>query len=187
MFITVLVWILLIFLLFLSLYVLIWQLHLLVAVLTGAPVVYTHKPALADAYNFAHLQPGELIIDLGCGNAQALIFAAQKFGAKGIGVERSPLFYLLAKIYIRLSGQNKNIQVYLGDFKKIENQLKKADVIYLYLLNPVMKQIEDWFFNHISNSTRVVSMSFTFTNHQPEQVIETTNLWQKTKVMLYKK
>lgn len=178
---------LLLFLFILILAILIWQFNLLLALIFGAPVVYAHPRAITDAFRLAGLKKGETIVDLGCGNANTLIIAAKKFGAKGIGVERAPLFYWWSKVNVYLCGQSKNIKIYYGDFRKIESLLKTSDVIYLYLLTGVLSNIETWLFDHIGPQTRIVSLSFKFPNHEPMQTSQTCNLGDSTQVLLYKK
>lgn len=169
------------------LWVLFWQFSLLLALLFGAPVVYTNQRALVDAFDFAGLKKGETIIDLGCGDASSLILAAKKYGAHGIGVERSPYFYLYSQLRVYLSGEQKNIKIFYGDFKKIEKYLPQADFIYVYLLPNVLKKIEDWLFGRIKPAARIISMSFFFSVHQPYLIQNTINLGDKTKILLYKK
>lgn len=179
--------ILLIFLFIIILAVLIWQFNLMLALIFGAPVVYSHSRAVFDAFKLAGLKPGETVIDLGCGNAHTLILAAKKFDAKGIGVERVPLFYWWSKFQVYLAGESQNIQIFYGDFKKVEQYLPKSNVIYLYLLNHVLVNMEDWLFTHIGPDTRIVSLSFKFAKHQPINSCTTCNLGDSTHVFLYKK
>jgi hypothetical protein len=86
-----------------------------------------------------------------------------------------------------LAGERKNIRIILGDFQKAEKELAKADIVYLYLLNSALVQIEDWFFKTISKDARVVSLCFWFENHNNQKIINTFNLGRETQVRLYKK
>ena len=169
------------------LWVLLWQFSLLMALIFGAPVVYTNKRALIDAFDFAGLKPGNTIIDLGCGDAGSLILAAKKYGVKGIGVERSPFFYFYSKLKVHLSGEKENIKIIYGDFKKAEQYISQADFIYVYLLPNVLKKIENWLFSGIKDTSKIISMSFYFSEHQPVLFKETINLGDKTKILLYQK
>jgi SAM-dependent methyltransferase len=164
-----------------------WQGSLLFVAIFGTPTVYAFDQAMVDAFKLAKLEKGELVVDLGCGNAKSLIIAAKKFGAKGVGVEISPYCYLKSKWNVFVSGESKNVKIIFGDFKKAEKYLDKADVVYLYLLNKVLKVIEPWFFDHIDKDARVVSLSFTFDQKQPVQTCKTVNLGKDTKISLYKK
>lgn len=162
-----------------------WLLCLTFSQIFGAPTVYSSKKAIFDALKLSDLKKGETIIDLGCGNARSLIIAAQEFGAKGIGFEYSLFYYLIARWRVYLSGNNKNIKIFFGNFKKAEKYLENADVVYLYLLNSVLKKIEIWLFKSVGKKTKIVSLAFYFPNHKPKKVIDTKTLGQKTKIRLY--
>ena len=164
-----------------------WQFSLLYACITGTPIVYSNSRAVEDAFKLAGLKSGETVIDLGCGNARTLIIAAKKFGAKGLGVDRSVYCFIKSKINVFLAGESKNIEIVLGSFEKIEKELKKANVIYLYLLNAVLEKIEPWFFERVGKDARIVSLSFWFAEKKPISEARTINLGRETKIRLYSK
>ncbi|MEK7535209.1 MAG: methyltransferase domain-containing protein [Patescibacteria group bacterium] len=176
----------LLLILILSVFVLFWQLSLLVATIIGSPIVYASPKAIRDGWKLAELSPGRTIIDLGCGNARSLILAAAEFGAKGIGIDRSVYSYWSSKVNVWIHGQARNVTIVQGDFHKLEEKLATSDVVYLYLLNETLAQIEPWLFQHIGTKTVVVSLAFSFPNHQPTKTCETMNLGRKTKIRLYR-
>lgn len=173
-------------LLILSVFVLFWQASLLIATIAGSPIVYASPEAIRDCWKLAGVVRGQTVVDLGCGNARALIIASAEFGTQGIGIDRSYYSYSRSKINVWLYGQSKNIKIVRGDFRLIESQLAQADVVYLYLLNETLAQIEPWLFQHIGPKTTVVSLAFSFPNHQPIKIAETVNLGKKTKIRLYR-
>lgn len=164
-----------------------WQLNLIIASVFGSPIVYANIPAIRDTFKLAGLKKGELVVDLGCGNAKSLIIASRDFGAKGVGVDLSLYCYLKSRFNVFISGQNKNIKIIWGDFKAAESDLKKADVVYLYLLNSTLKKIEPWFFSSIGRKTRAVSLAFVFVKHKPIKTAPTFNLNKNTLARLYLK
>jgi SAM-dependent methyltransferase len=169
-----------------ALYVIFWQASLIFALSWGSPTVYSQDKAVIDAFQLANLKKGELVVDLGCGNARTLIIAAKQFGARGVGVEISPYCYLASKLNVWRAGESKNIKIFLGSFGKVGAYLKQADVVYLYLLDSVLRRIESWFFENISDKARVVSLAFQFVDHKPKDMVETFSL-SKIKVRLYQK
>lgn len=173
-------------LLIVSVFVLLWQGSLLIATISGSPIVYASPKAIRDCLKLTGLSPGQTIIDLGCGNARSLVLAAKEFGAKGIGVDRSYYSYWRSIINVWLGGHAKDITIVRGNFRQIERQLTTANVVYLYLLNETLAQIESWLFQHIGEKTVVVSLAFSFPNHQPTETCETTNLGKKTIARLYR-
>ena len=164
-----------------------WQLNLLFVAILGSPIVYASDKAIIDAFKLAGLKKGDLVVDLGCGNGKSLIIATRDFGANGVGVDLSLYCFLKSKFNVAKAHESKNIKIIWGDFKKAEPYLKKADVVYLYLLNSALKKIEPWFFKNIGKKTKVVSLSFWFVNHKPKKEFRTTSLNRETKIRLYKK
>jgi len=173
--------------LILSVFVLFWQLSLLIAAITGSPIVFASSRAIRDSLKTAGVVPDQLVIDLGCGDARSLVIASKEFRAKGIGIDRSLYSFWKSRVNVWIHGQSKNVTIIQGDFRKIEKQLAHADFVYLYLLNETLAKIEPWLFQHIGAQTVVVSLAFSFSHHQPYKTTETNNLGQKTKIRLYRR
>jgi ubiquinone/menaquinone biosynthesis C-methylase UbiE len=172
--------------LILILIVIFWQGSLLWATAIGSPIVWSYPQAVSDCMKLAEAKQGQTVVDLGCGNCKTLIHAVKEFKVKGIGIDRSFYCFLLSKFNVWRSGESKNIKVVLGDFKKAKPYLKKADIIYLYLLHTTLAQIEEWFFKTIGEKTRVVSLAFFFPNHKPIKECDTYTLGKETKARLYR-
>lgn len=162
-----------------------WLINLFYAQIFGAPSVFASNQAVKDALALAIMKNGQTLIDLGCGDGRSLILASKIYGAKGIGIERSPYCYLKSRFNVWQAKESKNIKILFGDFRKFENEIKKADIIYIYLLNSVLAQMEDWIFKTIEPKTKIVSLAFIFPNHEPLAKKETRNLGIKTYVRLY--
>ena len=148
------------------------------------PYINSSDQAIRDALNLTGLKPGDTFLDLGCGRGDTLIVAARDFGARATGYEISLLPYFMAKIRTRRYPQ---IKIYRSNFKKAVPYLKKADIVYLYLLNSVNDQIEEWLFKNVKNNTKIVSLAFEFKKHKPVETVTTTNLGRSTKIFLYNK
>ncbi|MCC6064995.1 MAG: class I SAM-dependent methyltransferase, partial [Thermofilum sp.] len=63
--------------------------------LAELPFLPSPESVIVKALDMARLQPGELLVDLGCGDGRVLVVAAKRYGAYAVGVELNPL---LAKL-----------------------------------------------------------------------------------------
>jgi len=149
-----------------ALFILFWQVSLIIAVIFGAPVVYSKETVIIKAFKSVGLKSGQLVADLGCGNARSLIIATKKFGAKGIGIEVSPFYYVLAKLNISFSGESKNIKIKFGDFRTHKKDFENTDVVFLYLFDKIIAKIEPWIFKSVKPHAKIISLTFPFKNHR---------------------
>ncbi len=152
-------------------FILFWQVSLIVAIAGGAPSVSSKKATVEKTFEAVNLKAGEVVLDLGCGNGKVLILSAKKYGAKGLGIEISPFYYLLAKINVLFSGEAKNIKIYFGNFFTKKEQIKNADVVFLFLFDKVTNKIEPFVFENKKNGARIVSVSFPFKNHSGKKIV----------------
>lgn len=164
-----------------------WQSSLIIAQYIGAPSIYTSQSVFDKAFGEVGVKSGDLVIDLGCGNAKSLITAARSYGARGLGVEVSPYCYIVSKINVLFSGNSNNIKIVFGNFACVKDQLKNADFVYLYLSNSSLKKMESWLFKNIGQKTKIISLGFIFPNKKPERTIKVVNLGSKSTLRIYSK
>ena len=123
-------------------------------------------------YLFAELEivEGDVVYDLGCGDARFLIQAAKKYpDSQFVGVELNTVQFYKAKFYLWLAGSPKNIKILCGDFYKID--FSDATKVFVYLLPKIMKKI---FFKKekIRNKKiKVVSRAFEIDGIEPDKTI----------------
>lgn len=77
--------------------------------------------------DFAHLKPGELVIDLGCGRGSETLRAAQKV-EKAIGLDITPKMVEAARQQAEAKGVT-NVEYVLGSLENLPFSTNYADVI----------------------------------------------------------
>src|SRR5687767_914485 len=73
-------------------------------IFTGAAFEPMPLKKVHQMLDFAGLQPGEVLYDLGSGDGRTLIIAARHYHAQAIGIEIDPLRYLWTQLLITLFG-----------------------------------------------------------------------------------
>lgn len=71
------------------------------------------------------LQPGESLVDIGCGWGGMLIYAAENYGISGTGITLSLEQAALAKERIAQKGLNDKIKIKIADYREITGQYDK--------------------------------------------------------------
>ncbi|MDP8244229.1 MAG: methyltransferase domain-containing protein [Candidatus Hinthialibacter antarcticus] len=135
----------------------------------GAPYIPSANPAVERALGLAELKPGDVFIDLGCGDGRSLR-AAKARGAQAIGYEISLFMYCIAK---RLRG----CEVRLGNFWSAD--LSEADVVYCYLTPKAMERIEREIWPKLKPGCRLVCNTFNMPTLAPDETRGPMYLYRK--------
>lgn len=73
-----------------------------------------------------------MILEIGCGWGSASIRAAQKFGAKVVGVTISQAQYDLAVKRVKDAGLEGRVEIRLQDYRDVEGQFDRIISIGMY-------------------------------------------------------
>ena len=97
-------------------------------------VIYVPTPQLTvdEMLRMARVGPNDFVIDLGSGDGRIVITAAQKYGARGIGVDLDTYLLKKARENARLAGVTDKVQ--FVEQNLFETDLSRATVITSYLL-----------------------------------------------------
>jgi ribosomal protein L11 methylase PrmA len=121
-----------------------------------SPFVPSNRKTIEKMLKVAKIKKGEKVFDLGCGDGRIIIRAEKEFGAKATGFEVSILVWLLAQAN-RLLKFSK-VKIFRRNFFQVD--LRKADVIFCYLLPEAMKKLSPKFKKELKPGARVVSAAF---------------------------
>jgi hypothetical protein len=117
------------------------------------------------------LSPGDVVFELGSGDGRFMLaLAALQPGARFVGVEHNPLLHVAAVTRKRLNGTPHNVEFRRGDF--FTTDFSPANKMYLYLLDPVMHQLQPKFDNQFKG--RVASRAFPFARKKLSNVVALT-------------
>ena len=123
-----------------------------------APYVSSPQNVVDRMLEVAKLKPGETVYDLGSGDGRVLITAAQKYGAKAVGIEISRKEVAASQERIKLLKLDNRAQVIEGDLLKAD--ISQADVVTLYLLTQSNEMLRPHLEKSLRPGTRVVSHDY---------------------------
>lgn len=137
------------------------------------------RHAVADAMlRLARVAPADVVYDLGSGDGRIVILAAQKYGARGVGIELDP----------RLVGISREVAIdgeVTDRVKFIEGDLFTADisgatVVTLFLSPEVNRRLLPKLRRELRPGTRIVSHQFRLGSWPPAETVRAedgTNLF----------
>ena len=125
------------------------------------------RHAVADAMlQLANVRVGDVVYDLGSGDGRIPIIAAQKYGARGIGIEIDPRLVALARTNAADAQVADRVTFAVGDLFTAD--LSEATVVTMYLSPNILKQIEPGL-RALKPGTRIVSHQFPMSGWNPDQ------------------
>ena len=132
----------------------------------GALYVSTSRKRIAVFADAVAMQPGQVLIDLGCGDGRVLRGVRRHFDIQAIGYEFNLLAYLKARL---LCLGRRGISIRLRDFWKAD--LSGADVIFCYLFPDVLPDLSGKLGRELKAGAVVVSANFAIPGWHPEKVL----------------
>jgi SAM-dependent methyltransferase len=130
-----------------------------------APNVRSPQHAVDRMLEIARLKPGETLYDLGCGEGQILITAAQRYKVKAVGIEISRDLAETASEKVRKAKLQSQVTIVHGDF--MQTDLSKADVVTLYLAPLANESLRPNLERYLRPHTRVVSYDYPIPEWKP--------------------
>ena len=135
-------------------------------------VVYVPTPqAVVDAMlKMANVSGKDVVYDLGCGDGRIPITAAQRFGAKGVGIDIDPVRIKEANENAKTAGVTDKVTFLNQDL--FTSDFKDATVVTLYLLPSLNEKLMPKLKAELKPGTRIVSHAFDMGPNWPAEKTE---------------
>jgi len=131
------------------------------------PYVPTPPVVVEEMLRLANVGPADFVIDLGSGDGRILIAAAEKFGARGIGVDLDPDRIEESVYGAQLAGVSDRVAFEQQDLFKFD--ISRATVVTMYLLPSVNSKLRPRLLKELRPGTRIVSHDFDLGDWQPDR------------------
>ncbi len=134
------------------------------------PYVPTPEAVVDKMLDMAKVRASDIVYDLGSGDGRIVIRAAQKRGARGVGIDLDPDRVREARANARRAGVEDRVEFRQGNLFDVN--LSPATVVTLYLLPGVNLKLKPKLLRELKPGTRVVSHSFDMGDWKPEKTVE---------------
>jgi cyclopropane fatty-acyl-phospholipid synthase-like methyltransferase len=118
----------------------------------------------------AGVTAADVVYDLGSGDGRIVIAAAQRYGARAVGVELDPDLVRKSRERAKKAGVADKVTFVQGDLFKAD--VSQATVVTLYLSFSVNRRLESKLMNELPHGARVVSHRFTMADWPADQDVE---------------
>jgi cyclopropane fatty-acyl-phospholipid synthase-like methyltransferase len=132
------------------------------------PFVPTPLEVIDRMLEIAQVQPGDVIYDLGSGDGRIIIRAAQKYGARGVGIEIDPDLVRKAREEARRQKVEHLVEFRTQDALAVD--VSPATVVTLYMLPEFNAKLRPIFDRQLKPGARVVSHDFEIQGWVPDKV-----------------
>ena len=130
------------------------------------PYVPTPQVVVDRMLDLARVKRSDVLIDLGSGDGRMVITAAQKYGARGFGVDIDPQLVKVSNEAAGRAGVADRVKFFTQDLFKTD--FHEADVLTLYLLPDVNLALRPKILAELRPGTRVVSHDYGMQEWRPD-------------------
>ena len=135
---------------------------------SSIPYVPTPQPVVDAMLKIANVGKDDLIYDLGSGDGRIPVTAAQRYGARGVGIEIDPQLVQEADKNGKAAGVSDRVQFRNSDLFKTD--MSEATVVTLYLLTENNLKLRPKLLQELKPGTRIVSHNYDMGDWKPERV-----------------
>jgi SAM-dependent methyltransferase len=136
----------------------------------AGPYVPTPREIVDEMLKLAQVRQGDFLIDLGCGDGRIVTTAAQRFGARGFGVDIDPQLVRLAAEGARKAGVADRVRFIERDL--FQTGLEEATVLTLYLMPGIVTQLVPKILAEMKAGARVVSHDYPLAPWKSDRFVE---------------
>jgi precorrin-6B methylase 2 len=130
------------------------------------PFITTPGEVVERMLELAGTGAGDLVVDLGSGDGRIVIIAAQKYGARGLGIELDQRLVEKSRANARAANVADRVTFVQGDV--LAADISKATVVTVYLLPSLIGQLQSRFIDELKPGTRIVSHAFSMVGWKPD-------------------
>jgi SAM-dependent methyltransferase len=130
------------------------------------------EPVVYEMLELAAVRRDDVVYDLGSGDGRIVILAAQKYGARGVGIELDPKLVTISNQVASAAGLEHLVRFVEGDLFAAD--ISPATVVTLYLSTAVNRDLEPKLRRELAPGTRIVTHQFPIGNWPPAKTVRSS-------------
>jgi len=146
----------------------------------GAMYTSTGRVKIRKALDAVTMSPGQLLVDIGCGDGRVLREANRRYGVTCRGFEINPIAYLKATL---MTLGRSGIEIRFRNFWKAD--LAEADVVSCYLFPDVMRRLGEKLAAELASGARVISFNFPIPGWKPQATLRAASRLHNDPIYIY--
>ena len=131
--------------------------------------VPTRESVADEMLQLASVTSTDVLYDLGSGDGRIVMLAAQKYGARGVGVEIDPKLVAVARNVAKEGEVEGRVTFIEGDL--FDADISPATVVAIYLSPTVNARLEPKLRKELRPGTRIVSHQFAIGAWVPDKTV----------------
>lgn len=135
----------------------------------GGPFVPTPWLILDEMLKLAEIRPDDTVYDLGSGDGRLVIAAAERHGARGVGVERHRDLVRHSRTQAERRGVADRVAFVEGDV--LQADMRGATVVLMYLLPRLVVQLVPKLRTELPVGARIVSHDYPLEPWKPDKTL----------------
>ena len=146
-----------------------------------APFVPTPQDVVDRMLELAEVSENDVVYDLGCGDGRIVIRAAERYGARGVGIDIDPQRVAESRANAERAGVSHLVEFIQQDALQVD--VSDATVVTLYLLSSSNIKIRPILTSQLAPGARIVSHAFSMGNWEADQVERFTDTRGNTRTL----
>lgn len=146
-----------------------------------APFVPTPQDVVDRMLELAEVSENDVVYDLGCGDGRIVITAAERYGARGVGIDIDPQRIAESRANAERAGISHLVEFIQQDALQVD--VSDATVVTLYLLSSSNIKIRPILTSQLAPGARIVSHAFSMGNWEADQIERFTDTRGNTRTL----
>ncbi len=146
----------------------------------GAIFVPAHRESIEALLEAVPMEPGDVFVDLGCGDGRVLRAVRKRYRVEARGVDVNPLACWMARLRNLFDGK---VRIHRADFWG--HDVGDAGVLFCYLFPDVMERMARKLAGELRTGSRVVSANFPLPGWTPVEVVRPASPGRGDPIFIY--